>query len=206
MGYLFTEPVSFGTLSLFFLLFLIVLIYIVYFYTRRRIILKFKREPTAFIVGVPNSGRTFIMKALSKSNISFFNKLLGVSYIDLIYDGKTKLKIVDHHELFDMDGRFHESALNEIGNMDPKCIVIVLDVSQFSAPIENQIQFVMKMKEVTKNKKIFVIANKLDKTSNEKVKVIEKFFGKAIYKVRFNKPEDSKKLRTDLTSYFVKKT
>jgi GTP1/Obg family GTP-binding protein len=160
--------------------------------------------PTIFIIGFPNSGRTSIMKALSMNEVGIMDRILNIGYMDLVYDGKMALKVLDHMGTFYSDGKINDGMLRDVKTIDPACIIGVIDVSWFSAPIENQIQFMMKVRDIFANKKLFLIASKVDKTSRDKLKMIEKTFGKNIYKLSLEKPRNVEKLRKDILDCFSK--
>lgn len=206
MAYVFVEPLPLGSLLLFFISSLIVIIYLVYYSVKRKKILDLKKIPTVFIVGLPNSGRTSIMRELSNSKVSFLDKTLNLSYMNMVYDGKMALKIVDYQGIIYNEGRLNDTILNDMKAINPKCIIAIIDVSIFAEHIENQIQFIFKIKEMFKNKKIFLVANKVDKTSKNKIRDIEKTFGKNIYKIGLNQPKDTEKLKKDIIRYLTKKS
>ena len=201
---IFIQPLSMVSFLLFFLVMLIIIIQLTYFFTKRKRIWELRRMSTIFIVGFPNSGRSFIMRNLSGSNEGFLDKILNISYIDIVYNGRTAIKILDHEGVFSIEGKINDVFMRDVKAIDPECIVAVIDVSWFSPPIENQIQFILKMKEEFKGKKFFVVANKVDKTSKEKLRRIERVFGKKYYKIRINHPEDVEKLKRDLMEFLTK--
>lgn len=198
MDYVFIQPISMVSLFVLFITFLVLLFYLTYIFAKKSRISNLKKTKTAFIVGFPNSGKSFILKELCKRDTGNFDKMLNISYSDFIHDGRSKLKILDHHGLFSLDGKLYDNTIDKLKSIDPKYIIDIVDVSPFTDPIENQINFVTKVNEKFKDKKIFLVANKVDKNSKKKLMKIEEIFGKNFYKVRINKPTDIEPLRKDL--------
>ena len=195
--YTFTEPLSIGGLLLSFLVILVVLVYGTYFFYRRKKILELRKLPTMLIVGMSNTGKTFLIKALSENKPVFFDKILSLNYIDLDYNGKFVARILDHIAFSSLQQSIDRNIVNEIKNIDPLAIIGVIDVSKYSEPLEKQVRFISRMKEFFRDKPFFIVANKIDETSESKVKKIEKQFGK-VYKVRWNVAEDVYTLKRDL--------
>jgi len=63
----------------------------------------------------------------------------------------------------------------------------------------------MKIKEMFENKRLFLVASKFDRTSKEKIKIIERAFGKNIYKLKLEHPREVESLRKDIIRYLSKK-
>ena len=198
MEYVFIEPLSMVSLFILFIAFLVLLVYLTYLFIKKMRISDLKKMPTALIVGFPNSGKTFIVKGLSKRESGVFDKILNISYADLMHDGVPKLKILDHHGIFSTDGKFDHGTIDHLETIKPNYIINIVDVSPFSETIENQINLITKVNNKFKGRKNFLVANKVGKKSRKNLKKIEENFGKNFYKVRINKPGDVKKLREDL--------
>jgi len=198
MQYVYTEPLSMTSLFVLFIAFLVLFVYITYLFLKRKKISNLKKASTALIVGFPNSGKTFIVRELSKSERGTFDKMLNISYVDLMHEGIAKLKILDHLGVFSVDGKIDHGNINILKTINPKYIINIIDVSPFSEPIKNQINLINRINRKFEGKKTFLIANKIGKDSKSKLKKIEEVFGKKFYKIRTNKPEDVEILRKDL--------
>ncbi len=139
------------------------------------------------------------MKALAGGRPTFFDKLLNFNYVDLDYNGKLAVRILDHvalssHQVFD------KSVINDMKNVNPLAIIGVIDVSKYSDPLEKQIEFILKMREFFSDKPFYIVANKIDETSESKVRKIEEQFGK-VYRIRWNSPEDVLTLKKDILKF-----
>jgi GTP1/Obg family GTP-binding protein len=121
-----------------------------------------------------------------------------------MHDGVSKLKFIDHQGLFSKDGKVEDGIIGSLKMINPEYIISIIDVSPFSEPLEKQINLISEVKEKFKNKKNFLIANKVDNSSKNKLKRIEETFGKNFYRVRINKPADIKELRDDLIGFLKK--
>lgn len=201
MEYVFIQPLSMASLFILFIAFLVFLVYFTYLFIKRIKISNLKKMSTALIVGFPNSGKSFIVKELCKSKEGVFDKMLNISYADLMHDGMVKLKILDHQGIFSTDGKVDHGIIDDIKTINPKYTINIIDVSPFSEPIENQIDLINKVNKKFKGKKSFLVANKVSKKSGRRLKKIEENFGKKFYKIRVDKPEDTKKLREDLLRF-----
>jgi GTP1/Obg family GTP-binding protein len=204
MKYVFIEPASIVGLIVIFTSFLVLLIYLTYVFLKRAKLSSLRKASTAFIVGFPNSGRSFVVRELCKSSMGVFDKILNISHADLIHDGTVKLKILDHHGTFSRDGKVDRGAIKQLKNIDPKYIINVMDVSQFAEPIEQQIDFIKRVNKNFKSKKVFLVANKVGRKSGKNLRKIREEFGKNFYKIRMNKPKDIEKLRQDLIKFLKK--
>jgi GTP1/Obg family GTP-binding protein len=198
MEYVFVEPMSMASLFVLFIAFLVLFVYLTYLFIKRTKISKLKKIPTALVVGFPNSGKTFIVKELSRGGKGVFDKILNISYADVMHEGIVKLKILDHQDIFSVDGKIDHGTVDGLKSINPNYIIDIIDVSYFSEPIGNQINKINRINERFDGKKFFLVANKVDKSSKKKIKKIEEIFGKKYYKIRINKPEDVEKLRKDL--------
>ena len=198
--YTFTEPLSLEGLLLSFLAVLLILVYLVYFFRRRKKILELKKLPTVLIIGLPNTGRTFLLKTLSEGKPTFSDKLLNLDYVDLDHNGKLAARILDHKAFSSSDQLIEKKLIEiveDIRSIDPLAVIGVIDVSKYSEPLEKQVKFILRMKEFFKDKPFYIVVNKIDETSENKIKKIEKEFGK-IYKIRWNSEEDVDILKRDL--------
>ena len=198
MQYIFIEPLSMVGLFVFFVTFSIVLVYLAFLFLKRARIAMLKRTPIAIITGFPNSGKSVILKELCNNNMEGFDNILNVSYGDIVHDGVVKLKMLGHQGFFSKDGRIDGKSIYDLMKLGPKYLINVLDVSPFSDPIEKQIEFGDFLKNKFKMKRFLVVANKVDGNSKEKLRKIERKFGKKFYKIGLNKPADVNKLRNDL--------
>jgi hypothetical protein len=79
MDYTFIEPISMTSLFVVFIAFLVLLVYLTYLFTKKSIISFLKKMPTAFIIGFPNSGKSFIIKELCRCSTFNFDKILNIS-------------------------------------------------------------------------------------------------------------------------------
>jgi len=201
MNYVFIEPISMTSLFVLFIAFLVIFVYLTYLFYRKVRISNLKKIPTAFVIGFSNSGRSFIIKELCKCKKGFSDKILDISYSDLVHEGIIKLKVIDHQNSFNKDGKVDHRSVDGLKGINPRYIISIIDVSPFSEPVENQINFANKISEKFKEKKVFIVANKVDKNSKNKLKKIEESFGKNFYKIRINKPSDAGKLRKDLIKF-----
>ncbi|NIO45173.1 MAG: hypothetical protein GTN36_06525 [Candidatus Aenigmarchaeota archaeon] len=201
MDYVFIEPLSMVSLFVLFIAFLVLFVYLTYLFIKRIRISKLKKTPTALVVGFPNSGKTFILKELSKKEKGVFDKILNISHADIIHGGIVKLKIIDHQGIFSLDGKVDRETVKSLKNINPNYIINVVDVSSFSEPIEEQIDVMEKINKIFKGSRTFFVASKIDKSSRKKLKKIEELFGKNFYKVRISKPNDVRKLREDLMNF-----
>ena len=200
MDYVFVEPLSMTSMFVLFIAFLVLLVYLTYLFIRRAKISSLKKIPTAFIIGYPNSGKSFILKELCKCKENF-DKILNINYFDVMHDGISKSKILDHQGFFSRDGKINHDIIDELKAIEPQYIISIIDVSPFSEPIENQINFVTEVNKKFKGKKIFLVANKIDKSSKNKLNKIKGVFGNNFYEIRSNNLSDIKKLREDLIRF-----
>ncbi len=205
MNYIFREPASLSTILILFIGLLFLIIYLNYIFVKRSRISQLKKRSPILLVGFPNSGKTFLMKELSKNTTHIYDKILNLNYTNLVYNGTVRIEILDHQGPFLKNKKLNQSLIKELKHIDPKGIIAVIDVSTFGEPIGEQIEFIKRISHYFDKKKIFLVANKVTKESKAKLKEITKVFGPNFYKIRNNKPEDVNKLRNDLIEFLITK-
>jgi GTP1/Obg family GTP-binding protein len=205
MDYIFTEPASLSSILILFIGFLLLTIYLNYILTKRMKFSQLKKTSPVLIIGFPNSGRSFLVKELSKGKTYGYDKILNLNCASLTYDGTVGIEILDHQDVFLKDGKLNQSTLKELKFLDPRCIIAIIDVSMFGEPVSKQIEFIKKISEYFAGKKVFIVANKISKDSKTKIEEIKKAFGPDFYRVKSNRPEDVDKLRKDLIEFLIAK-
>lgn len=153
---------------------------------KKKLIQEFKTSPFVLVTGVKGCGKTSFLNFLSNYRLSSFPlyEELKLATLDL---GTSKINFLEIP--YFVDGLNKDFKILK----DMKIVhgIHIFDVSKNSLSIEDQIKHFSIIKEIFKDLKFIIIANKIDEADQEKLKKLEEEFGK-VFKISLVKKEISK--------------